>query len=301
MTTDTIAAIANEIKISELGEAIGIIRRTFETNSHFINLSGQWADLEIGYNEGRISDADFRIGRIRLRENLLFFVRKLNTENQATLLKALGKEPGEGSGGTAGELKISYIESVPKGAPLLQTGLEYKELEQAIGRGLFGKKYRLLPIVFSATMANLINALLRDTPEIIHFSGHAGKNGLVFSDRNNELAILSNQSLDLVFQTVQKVYGSAGRSIELIFLNACHSEEQVKSVSKYCNYSIGMRDVIPDDEAIVFAVHFYEFLANLSSPDIETCFRSALAVLNHTFKKDEEIPQLWKNGSRVEL
>ena len=128
---------------------------------------------------------------------------------------------------------------------------------------------------------NFLYTLRRFKPNILHFSGHGTeRSALVFQDDET----ISTQQLEKTFKSLLPF------KISVVFLNSCYSKVQARSISKFVNYVIGMRDSITDEAAILFSSAFYKSLSD--TPDIEKAFQDATTLLNYTYTKESEIPKL---------
>jgi hypothetical protein len=128
---------------------------------------------------------------------------------------------------------------------------------------------------------NFLYTLRRFKPNILHFSGHGTeRSALVFQDDET----ITTQQLEKTFKSLLPF------KISVVFLNSCYSKVQARSISKFVDYVIGMRNSITDEAAILFSSSFYKSLSNNS--DIEKAFQDASALLNYTYKNESQIPKL---------
>lgn len=111
-------------------------------------------------------------------------------------------------------------------------------------------------------IGELQDKIAKHKPDYVHFCGHgAGKQGLVFEDKNGKEEIVSTEVLVNIFETFSEY-------IECVVLNACDSCHQAKSIVKYINHVVGMSQPIIDQAAHEFALGFYTGLATGNSIDI---------------------------------
>ena len=131
----------------------------------------------------------------------------------------------------------------------------------------------------------LIEELLNYNPQILHFSGHGSeKSALIFKNENTgEIEEVPQSALSEVFRVL-------GKDIDLVFLNACYSEKQARTIAKHVNCVIGMSDAIPDDTAIEFASTFYSSLG--FGKNIKDAFDLAMIQLGLLSMPGEKIPKL---------
>jgi hypothetical protein len=131
----------------------------------------------------------------------------------------------------------------------------------------------------------LIEELQYHNPQIIHFSGHGSeKSALLFKNENTD------QTEEVPPSALSDIFKVLGTKIDLVFLNACYSEKQAKSIAEHVNCVIGMSDAIPDDTAIEFASTFYSSLG--FGRNIKEAFDLAMAQLGLLSMSGDKIPKL---------
>jgi TIR domain/CHAT domain len=137
----------------------------------------------------------------------------------------------------------------------------------------------------AATPADLQRILLDERPMVVQFSGHGrGRSDsgghesrgsgttreltnddrvddheptgiLLQGDEASESKVVSGEALGHLFSTI-------GRSIRLVFLNACHSLEQADALLEHVDFVVGIDGAVLDRAAKAFAVAFYRGLAS---------------------------------------
>ena len=130
------------------------------------------------------------------------------------------------------------------------------------------------------TKDHFLDDLERYKPNILHFSGHGTESSsLVFQDGDE----LSSEQLEKTFQSLPF-------KISVVFLNACYSKHQARSISKYVDYIIGMKKPVSDEAAIIFSSKFYKSL--LKSINYKEAFNDAIAYLSYYLESESAIPKL---------
>jgi len=86
----------------------------------------------------------------------------------------------------------------------------------------------------AATIADLRNALLTESPNVVHFSGHGKSNGLIFQNDTGEPHRVPAKGLSTLFSAFSA-------DIDCIVLNACYSGHQAKTIAGRIRYVVGMR------------------------------------------------------------
>jgi CHAT domain len=181
---------------------------------------------------------------------------------------------------------------------------------------------------WATTVDTLQKVILDKKPHMIHFSGHGiGEsigdiqfddketirklggpdisendivNGLVLMDAlTQKKFIVPGRALANLFKLCQKQF-----DLQLIFLNACSTEEQAIGISENGLFVVGMSKEITDTSAKIFSTSFYQYLAGKKNIIIETlkdafCFAQNALELNN--RKDANVPVLYHQGKKIEI
>jgi TIR domain/CHAT domain len=150
---------------------------------------------------------------------------------------------------------ILVIASNPQGTTSLRLDRELRVIDEVIQKSQFRDRFDVHQL-WAARTIDLINALLRYQPRIVHFCGHGeGQIGLVLEDEAGNAKPISGAALAEVFKNLVA-------KVECVLLNACYSEVQATAIVEHINYVIGMSREIRDDAAIAFTRGFYTALGN---------------------------------------
>lgn len=103
------------------------------------------------------------------------------------------------------------------------------------------------------TTESLMQAMLDESPTIVHFSGHGDEAGIILKDENEEIKVVSPDALSSLFKLFKD-------TVRCVVLNSCYSEPQARAIRLHIPYVIGMRSKIPDTAAIAFSTGFYKAL-----------------------------------------
>src|SRR5918994_5356130 len=134
--------------------------------------------------------------------------------------------------------------------------------------------------ILGITKDHFLDDLERYRPNILHFSGHGTESSsLVFQDGNE----LSSEQLEETFQSLPF-------KISVVFLNACYSKHQARSISKYVDYIIGMKKAVSDEAAIIFSSKFYKSL--LKNINYKEAYNDAITYLSYYLESESSIPKL---------
>jgi NTP pyrophosphatase (non-canonical NTP hydrolase) len=159
---------------------------------------------------------------------------------------------------TATRVRVLFVTCDPEGAAdHLHLQAEQRAIKEALAFSPHGSKIHIenLP---AATTDDLRRALLSEDYDIVHFSGHADQDVLVFETADN-------QPSEIPTTAVAELIGRYP-SVKCVVLNAC---EAVKSLKvPISSRTIGMEANIPDKAAIEFSRGFYDALGAGKSIDV---------------------------------
>lgn len=132
---------------------------------------------------------------------------------------------------------------------------------------------------------DIIEALNRERPQIVHFSGHgSATDELVFQDEFGGTKLVSKEALASTIATVAD-------EVRLVLFNNCFSQEHAREAAKHVEAAIGMNTSISDDAARLFSAEFYAALGY--GRPVETAFRQATARLMLEGLPEDQTPQLF--------
>ena len=192
--------------------------------------------------------------------------------------------------------KILFLAANPKGTSRLRLDEEVREIEAGLLRSQHRQDFELVQ-KWAVRPQDIRRALLDESPNIIHFSGHgessgqAGRNAsgtrdlgpleettnpraghLIFEDDQGSPKPIDPQALADLFELFAE-------GLDCVVLNACYSEAQAKAIAEFVPYVVGTHQAIGDRAAIEFAIGFYDGLG--AGRPIEFAFklgRNAIAM-----------------------
>jgi len=160
-----------------------------------------------------------------------------------------------------------YVNVVKEGTEIQQTLDDQRD------------KFQFIHIL-GITKDHFLDDLEHYRPNILHFSGHGTESSsLVFQDGDE----LSSEQLEKTFQSLPF-------KISVVFLNACYSKHQARSISKYVDYIIGMKKAVSDEAAIIFSSKFYKSL--LKNINYKEAYSDAITYLSYYLESESSIPKL---------
>ncbi|NJO40767.1 MAG: CHAT domain-containing protein [Cyanobacteria bacterium RU_5_0] len=157
-------------------------------------------------------------------------------------------------------MKILFLSANPPGTAKLDLDKEVSKIEDGLRRSKLRDQFQLKS-EWAVDSNSLRRALLEETPDIVHFSGHGeGQTGLVLVGQDGQPKPATGEALSGLFKQFP--------SIKCVLLNACYAEAQAEAIVQHIDYVIGMKQSVRDDAAIAFATGFYDGLGYGKSIDI---------------------------------
>lgn len=184
---------------------------------------------------------------------------------------------------------ILFLSSNPTDTGRLRLDKEVREITEGLKRSNERDRFTLLSI-FATRVADLRRNLLDHSPQIVHFAGHDGTDGIVVENDKGEAFQVPNDAL-------AELFGLCADQIECVILNACYSAVQVDAIVKHIPYVIGMTGSVSDAAAIEFAIGFYDALG--AGRSIEVAFQFGRNAVALKGIPEHLIPVLKKNAGAV--
>jgi hypothetical protein len=187
--------------------------------------------------------------------------------------------------------KILLIFANPKATALLELDKEYQLTQEQMQAGKQRDLYIFLPAVFAANFDRVMRALTKE-PQIVHFSGHGGGNGIYLLDANGFAQSLNENLLKALFEPLKGI-------CECVLLNACYSAQQAALISTLGIYVIGYNLPVADDSAYAFSKGFY---LGLSEGDNYLAAIKKGRIQMMSLDNDSHLLlELWKDGQKINL
>jgi hypothetical protein len=105
--------------------------------------------------------------------------------------------------------------------------------------------------VGAVTSDRLVQAMLDESPTLVHFAGHGGASGIYLRDEAGNPRLVSGEALASLFALYQD-------TVRCVVLNACWSEAQAHGIRRHVPHVIGTRAEIQDAAALAFSAGFYK-------------------------------------------
>lgn len=179
------------------------------------------------------------------------------------------------------KIKVLFLAAEPADIKFrLKLGEEYRQIRSEIE---LDHRFELIQ-EWSVRARDLQRALMKHEPDIVHFSGHGNKKGILLEDDEGNTRVASKQALAELFSIFSK-------NIRVVFLNACYTEYHIEFFRRTIDFTIGMKTAVGDSAAIEFAAAFYRALAYGHS--VEKAFKLATNLLALS-KRPSRTPTLFK-------
>jgi TPR repeat protein len=136
----------------------------------------------------------------------------------------------------------------------------------------------------AARTQDLQQALEDTQPQVVHFSGHAGRHGLVLAGPDGR----GSRGVDT--EVLRELFRMYLGDIRLVVLSACHSRPQAEAIAEVVGCAVGTRDRISDEAAITFNAKFYSAIARGQS--VKGAFERARLALALDHFEERDCPEL---------
>jgi hypothetical protein len=180
--------------------------------------------------------------------------------------------------------KILFLASNPTDTGRLRLDQEVRDIEEGLKRSNERDQFVLIP-GFATRIDDLRRRLLDHSPQIVHFSGHSGVDGIVLEDDKGVSAPVSTEALAKLFEL-------SAEHVDCVVLNACESDLQAAAISKHIPYVIGMKSSVSDDAALEFAVGFYDALG--AGKSLQSAFQFGCNAIALKGLSEDKTPKLRK-------
>lgn len=164
------------------------------------------------------------------------------------------------------ELSVLFLAAAPLKESRLRLDQEARDMKEKLKLVDKPKVSILINNEWAVRVDQLQDILLNQKPDVLHFSGHGGRNSICFEDNSGNAADVSGTD----FADLLKL---AGGTINCVVLNACFSNDVASKITAPVKCVIGCDDSIADNAAVVFSKAFYRALAQ--GKDFESSFRLA--------------------------
>lgn len=180
-------------------------------------------------------------------------------------------------------VNILFVAASPENEANLWLDEEIREITQKVF-STSQRDFLIFHQIWAVRPRDLLQALNRYTPDIVHFSAHGSPTGeLLFLDDHRNAKPVDEGALQALFTTLKD-------KIRVVILNACYSQKQARTITKVIDCAIGMQTDITDQAAILFSSTFYQALGFGRS--VQEAFEQGKVALQLEGIPEHHIPQL---------
>ena len=184
--------------------------------------------------------------------------------------------------------RILFLAANPVDTDRVALDREARAIQDELERGSFRASIELVTR-WATQPLDLLRELRKLQPTIVHFSGHGGSrvagaaHALFFQGPDGRAQPVSTEALALAF-------AAAGGSVQVVVLNACHSDHHARALLAHVESVVSMAGVILDDAARSFAIGFYGGLAERAS--VASAYQQGRAAIGLSGVPGSDQPRL---------
>jgi hypothetical protein len=185
--------------------------------------------------------------------------------------------------------KILILAANPKDTSRLRLDEELRDIDEGLRRSRHRDHFTLTQRL-AVRPRDVQRAMLEETPQLVHFSGHGeGEEELVFENESGRAQLVSGDALARLFKLFADP-ASNPHPVHCVVLNGCYSAVQAEAIAEHVPYVIGMTKAIGDRAAIEFAVGFYDALG--AGRPVEFAYKLGCTAISMAGKPESATPIL---------
>lgn len=175
------------------------------------------------------------------------------------------------------------VSSLPDGLGHLDLKKEIETIKNELLGSEYGKQFKIIAVE-NVSSTELIKLILKNHPQIFHFTGMGMLEGLLFKNHLGVTELVSSEQMTELFRTLKA-------NVNLVVLNTCNSHILAKNLNKYVKCAIGISGLIADEIAITFAEYFY--MSIFLGKSINDSFNVASTQLTLAYKDEKSSPRIF--------
>jgi NACHT domain len=165
--------------------------------------------------------------------------------------------------------KLLFLAANPCGLTARKLDEEARAIREEIQLACKRDRFEFVPHLAAQPM-DLLRALRAVEPSIVHFVGHPQTDGIYLTSD-------SGQPMQITTEALHATFGAAGRSVQIVVLNGCATEELAAALCDLVPVCVGTQASISDEAARAFSVGFYGALASSESA-AQACLQGKAAM-----------------------
>lgn len=166
--------------------------------------------------------------------------------------------------------QILFLAANPIGLTVRKLDEQAREIQQELQLG--GERdcfqFVLRP---AAQPLDLLRALRKLKPSIVHFVGHTQADGIYLTDNDG-------RPMQMTRETMHATFGAAGQSVRVVVLDGCATDDLARALCDFVPVCVGTSPSISDAAARAFCLGFYGALAD-GEPTARACSHGRAAML----------------------
>jgi hypothetical protein len=197
-----------------------------------------------------------------------------------------GTFPGGSAPGAAtppAPIRILFMAANPVDTDSLRLDQEMRAIDDALREAQYRDRFDVRQ-QWAVRIGDLQEALLRHTPDIVHFSGHGTESSEIVVEGP------AGGAQPVPQEALGRLFGVLAGNIRCVVLNACYSEGQAQAIAEHIDCVVGMTRAVGDDAAIEFATGFYRAIGYGRS--VQTAFDLGTNLIALQGLPDEATPHL---------
>jgi hypothetical protein len=181
-------------------------------------------------------------------------------------------------------IRFQFVNANPLATASMEIDKEKRDIQEAL------HSYADFLDAPAARLTDLIAALRKNSPRIVHISTHGSFfNELMLFDENDK-PYGANKI------TIERLFGRYRGDIRLVVLNACYSRGQAELIYKHIESVIGVDKTIGDEVALQYALNLYRSLRD-GIPIREAHDAATDLLLRDKRIAEAQWPQLWTRAT----
>lgn len=151
------------------------------------------------------------------------------------------------------EALILMLAAQPRGTNQIHLDDEARAIRKKLSEGDHRGNIRL-ETYWAVQPDDVMEALGRHRPIVVHFSGHGNQNAqLELESAGGSSHFVSGKGLASLFRVM-------GEQVRVVALNSCYSAAQAEEITRFVDVAVGMNGEIGIEAAIRFSAAFYRGL-----------------------------------------
>jgi cysteine-rich repeat protein len=183
---------------------------------------------------------------------------------------------------------VLFIAASPRDAALVTSAEESRAISVALDLAPHGGRFQV-KWIHAAQHIDIVRALNNGRFDIVHFAGHATPDSIVLTTSGSTSDLIPTEAFSAVFEHTE-------RSVRLVILNGCWTENHVDRLLASVDCAVGMSSAIYNTSAVRFTEVFYTVLA--SGASVGKAFRQASPVFPQTTSRSADQRDVVSEASR---